>query len=569
MRANSRRSSSSFNMFLAIALCILKEVVVSASAIVPWQNHNHDAAAAETGVDSFLRRVNGTGVSTARNDEELDLLQEPQQQHQWQQRFDESDEEKAYEAVQEMLMEGLSLIPSKEFDDEIPRYLQVETVNNEQECYAALAVSDVDQDRRVDSEEFIYFVKLMGPPGFLFGVDEFEQLPPTLQSTFIILACLCLEEENADPQCCVGENAHISNNGTYPGETPTPEQEDYLFLTCFLTDASIFRVIASIDPTPSPITAIPTIAADTSTPTQAPIVETDTPTPSPPISPTTSPTIETDTPTASPTTSSPTFSPVAVTTSSPTLSPSDLSATFAPTPTTATDTPTSSPSMKAVTSSPTNSPSMIQVTNSPTIAPITPSPTTMAPVITVSPRPTGTPTRPPTPSPTITPKPSEQPSEQPSSQPSMTPMPTTSPTVRTVDVVANVEYVIGIRDNASPNSYDEDLTAAMDVLAPDVATRIDVDNLGSTRRLRQEFQVVNQPQKRRRLVALQVGLPTTLDGTIIASKFIYFLSGENPLAYFMLEFVMNLHGVFLSLFFVPNVRRFGFSSPSFSMSGLV
>jgi hypothetical protein len=94
----------------------------------------------------------------------------------------------------------------------------------------------------------VTFVQIMGPPGFLPDVNEFDDLPLIMQSNFIVLACLCLQIPGSDPQCCT-TNPHIDNSGTWPGQIPTTAQEQYLYQVCFLTDTSIDRVLASQTPT--------------------------------------------------------------------------------------------------------------------------------------------------------------------------------------------------------------------------------------------------------------------------------------------------------------------------------
>lgn len=120
-----------------------------------------------------------------------------------------------------------------------------------QACYNNLYLSDADRDGRVDSQEYVTFVQLEGPPGFLDGVDSFVTLPMLLQSNFYTLACLC----SGGDQCCLGGNAHLNATGTAPGETPTAEQVAYLDLVCEFTGRAVDMVLVEEGPptaTPAP-----------------------------------------------------------------------------------------------------------------------------------------------------------------------------------------------------------------------------------------------------------------------------------------------------------------------------
>ena len=117
-----------------------------------------------------------------------------------------------------------------------------------QECYDALIEADVNNDRRVTADEYVTVVQIMGPPGFLENVTDFADLPFRIKTTFNALACLCTRSGGAS-DCCVGDNAHISNEGAAPGETPTPEQSAYLFTVCLATIRSINAVL---EPTSAP-----------------------------------------------------------------------------------------------------------------------------------------------------------------------------------------------------------------------------------------------------------------------------------------------------------------------------
>jgi hypothetical protein len=197
-----------------------------------------------------------------------------------------------------------------------------------QQCWDNLYVSDVNGDMRVDAQEYVTFVKLEGPTdvGFLDGVTTFAELPLTLQSNFLTLACFC----NTGRDCCQGDNAHLSTAGTAPGTTPTPEELTYLNLVCTFTSSAIGRVVAeSFVPTFEPSSSPTTVGTTTTPTTSMPI--TSSPTAMPSLEPTTqSPTMIDTTfePTTTETTLTPTTlapsivitqSPTTLTTSAPTI----------------------------------------------------------------------------------------------------------------------------------------------------------------------------------------------------------------------------------------------------------
>ncbi|KAG7343286.1 hypothetical protein IV203_021231 [Nitzschia inconspicua] len=370
-------------------------------------------------------------------------------------------------------------------------------------CYDALYLADADKDSRVDSNEFVTFVQIMGPPGFLPDVNTFNELPLIMQSNFIILACLCLQLPGSSPQCCTN-SPHIDITGTQPGQVPTPQQVQYLYQVCFLTETSIDRVIASQTPTVSPQTDPP---------------QTDPPVPPPTTAPVAPPT---DAPSASPTN----------TTLAPTISPTVSNVTTMPT-----VVPTN-----ATTSSPT--PTFV-ITAAPSTAP--------PPNITLAPS-AGNDTQ--APSSTITP--TRMPTFQPSTRP---------PLVSDQVVPANYEIAVrnGNQETIDPSTYVPSLVAAMDNLAqlveeswnanqllqeqeaanevdnsndPDdddalaISRKSPLDDFGNhnlrrNRKLyeektrfinpqqKQKQQQQDQPSRRRRLaVAVEVDLPTSVGGTI-------------------------------------------------------
>jgi len=330
-----------------------------------------------------------------------------------------------------------------------------------QACYDALYQADGDNDREIDQNEFVDFLSLLGPPGFLGNADSFDSLPVTLRSNFLILACFCLDEPNADPGCCVEQAAHIDNIGAGPNETPTPDQVDYLDQVCFLTATSIQVVIEN--PTPAPVRP---------------------PTPSPTRGPTQSPTAPDATlaPSASPTTTAPTTSPTLAPVVGPTQGPSSspsLSPTKAPV-----EAPTAAPS-KSPTLRPTVSPTV--ATTAPTTTP------TLSPTA-----PTASPTERPSSSPTVTPLPTSDPSAEPTNVPTTSPAPTTEEDA--IDAVATVSYLIAVRGDADFAEYEDDLRISMDNLASQVAATLD-----PTRLLRRRLEVT-------------VAVPTTVGGAFGVGK---------------------------------------------------
>jgi hypothetical protein len=201
-----------------------------------------------------------------------------------------------------------------------------------QQCYFNLAISDTDRDGRIDSEEYVKFVKLEGPSEFLVGITSFIDLPLPLQSNFYTLACLCTESSSdGGNECCLGSNAHLDTTGAVPGDTATEEQAAYLEFVCRFT-ASAINVVLEEEKTPTPTTApvpnqTPTILPTTEEPSSFPTNNsTDTMSPSPSFRPSSSlapdPTME---PTMEPTigsTEEPTFT--APKTDSPTVAPSSV-----------------------------------------------------------------------------------------------------------------------------------------------------------------------------------------------------------------------------------------------------
>lgn len=260
-------------------------------------------------------------------------------------------------------------------------------------CYPALVNADANGNGIVDADEYVAFVQELGPSGFLEGVTSFEDLPLLLQSTFNFLACLC--QTDPDNSCCVGDNAGIATDGAGSSETPTQDEESYLFLVCSLTGSAVDRVLESAAPTGFP-------------------------TESPTLSPTAPPT--------TPATARPSATPTEVPTGNPTKTPSQV--------------PTSPPTAKP-TKPPTPSPSE-KPSKAPTVGPGVPTsePTSAAPTSI---------------SPTLAPT---------------TVGPTTAPAPLETTVLTT--YRIGVRNDATQQTYEPQLIDAMDALAPEVLASIPI-----------------------------------------------------------------------------------------------
>ena len=154
-----------------------------------------------------------------------------------------------------------------------------------QACYAALQAADTNtSDRFINADEYVTFVQQLGPSGFLASDRVFSDLPLILRANFNVLACLC--ETNGDNACCTGSNARIDTAGAFAGETPTPEEQSYLFLVCSLTTSAINQVLQSKPPTSVPtqsagpsmaptaaISLTPTYQGETRAPTPVPVVD--------------------------------------------------------------------------------------------------------------------------------------------------------------------------------------------------------------------------------------------------------------------------------------------------------
>jgi len=132
-------------------------------------------------------------------------------------------------------------------------------------CYSAIEKSAVDRDgdRRMDPEAYVDFVEAYGPDNLLKDIATFEELPLVLINNFYLLACLCKTE--VEDECCVGSKAGIDTNGAFSGDTPTDDEQSYLYLVCSQTSTAIDRFIQSMPPTGVPTGSL--------SPTTAPVVD--------------------------------------------------------------------------------------------------------------------------------------------------------------------------------------------------------------------------------------------------------------------------------------------------------
>jgi len=241
---------------------------------------------------------------------------------------------------------------------------------NNLDCEDALIAADKNQDNRIQEDEYLDMVKMMSPPGFIEDANKFEELPFTIQGGFIFLSCLCAQS-SADSTCCLGDNAHISNEGI---KNPTQAQMVYIYTVCTTIQRKINDILGTASPTKNHFPSISPTVLSSHAPSDSSSLAPVTPEPTKAVFVSTEPTMVPST--SLPTTLAPiTFLP---TTSLPTTT---TPVTFAP--------QTPSPTTFAPLFFPTETPT--------TIAPVTPAPATPAPI---TPKPT-TPT-PTTPVPTTT-----------------------------------------------------------------------------------------------------------------------------------------------------------------------
>jgi hypothetical protein len=122
-----------------------------------------------------------------------------------------------------------------------------ETIDT-QLCFNSLITADANNDRKLDKTEYITFLETYGLPDI--QVDKYEDLPLVLKSTFILLSCICGSNGSSGSSCCIGPEAYIPTDGAADFETPTPDQETYLYRLCHLTDNAVDQAT----PTEGPVT---------------------------------------------------------------------------------------------------------------------------------------------------------------------------------------------------------------------------------------------------------------------------------------------------------------------------
>ncbi|CAJ1960137.1 unnamed protein product [Cylindrotheca closterium] len=357
-------------------------------------------------------------------------------------------------------------------------------------CYNALFAADSNDDRKLDRSEYITFIDLIGGP----RVDVYSELPIVFRSSFSILACRCLEEPNAAPDCCVGSKGRVSNAGAGPNERPSKREEQNLYHVCFLSESSVEKFMSEREPT-APPTKAPT-KTPTPPPTGGPTEEvivtvapTPAPTPNPTVEPTETPTIRpTFAPNPFPTTPlptvAPTFRPTQIPTPTPTIASSGSPTAMGSGAPTVVSSGT--PSVSPTTASPSGAPSL-EPSVEPSFAPSgVPS---GLPSIGPSQGPTGIPSDLPTISPSISSAPST--SAAPTNAPSA--VPSLSPSRTPPDETTETSYVIAVRGSALLSEYESDLIESMNLLAQQVAD-----------------DVADGTTERRRLVSVSIFNPTSI-----------------------------------------------------------
>ena len=107
------------------------------------------------------------------------------------------------------------------------------------QCWTLLDESDVDDDGRVDADEYVEFARNAVPNVLPDSPDlTYDDLPEAYMAAFEATACLCrnpLAGGNPDDtDCCVGENAHI-RIPVAPSQSPNSTEVNYLYTACSLT----------------------------------------------------------------------------------------------------------------------------------------------------------------------------------------------------------------------------------------------------------------------------------------------------------------------------------------------
>ncbi|KAL3915378.1 MAG: hypothetical protein SGILL_005684 [Bacillariaceae sp.] len=124
------------------------------------------------------------------------------------------------------------------------RQLNISSGNtNWEDCLEALAEADTTKDSQLDKEEYLTFLKTMGPPGegFLENVEVLEDLPQSMKANFFALAYRCAGAnpdgcpdepavsfvgDNSQYQVCASTNASISHYLSEEGSDEQSEEQD-------------------------------------------------------------------------------------------------------------------------------------------------------------------------------------------------------------------------------------------------------------------------------------------------------------------------------------------------------
>lgn len=114
-------------------------------------------------------------------------------------------------------------------------------------CYEAMAVHDTNNNKRIDSSEYLSFCQDFG--GNTECLARLTELPLALLVVWNQISCECAAR-GGDPSCCLGENAHIPISGVSDVDPVLIEEQQFLRQACLRTDQAI---IAYCGPPPPPI----------------------------------------------------------------------------------------------------------------------------------------------------------------------------------------------------------------------------------------------------------------------------------------------------------------------------
>ena len=166
------------------------------------------------------------------------------------------------------------------------------------ECWLHLDSSDLNSDGRVSNEEYVVFAKLLTDDVLSNqeNIETYDDLPLVFQLAFSSTACLCQNPlaggNEADTECCTGDNAHI-RIPVQPSNNPNTTEANYLYTTCSLTQGAAEVYLTSDAPTtpaPNAVTSPPTTAPITIAPAPVAVPVTNAPIMAPIVAPTLVPT---------------------------------------------------------------------------------------------------------------------------------------------------------------------------------------------------------------------------------------------------------------------------------------